>query len=223
MLFSRHHLRNTETQHLNGLVSCGLWRWLRWRKSRASNNWNRFWNVGKAWFQLVSSNWNYCLNRKNITFMVLNKWNSVLTCFNQQTIMQNLALSNNTVESSRKNRASRWFNHQELHRTKHYADLGDNNLYMNNLSLATKLGYEYLYVYYIYIYIHIQQQKHWLLGVYRVIGYIEWLALAAQENGPWWIKPPSISLVLHKVVPGPSYKWMLVFFEPMKSSYIHHT
>lgn len=143
MLFSRHHLRNTETQHLNGLVSCGLWRWLRWRKSQASNNWNRFWNVGKAWFQLVSSNWNYCLNRKNITFMVLNKWNSVLTCFNQQTIMQNLALSNNTVESSRKNRA----------RTKHYADLGDNNLYMNNLSLATKLGYEYLCVYYIYIYI----------------------------------------------------------------------
>ena len=57
--------------------------------------------------------------------------------------MQNLALSNNTVESSRKNRA----------RTKHYADLGDNNLYMNNLSLATKLGYEYLCVYYIYIYI----------------------------------------------------------------------
>jgi hypothetical protein len=89
--------------------------------------------------------------------------------------MQNLALSNNTVESSRKNRASRWFNHQELHRTKHYADLGDNNLYMNNLSLATKLGYEYLYVYYIYIYTYPATKaliaggvsSHW---VYRVTG-----------------------------------------------------
>ena len=79
--------------------------------------------------------------------------------------MQNLALSNNTVESSRKNRA----------RTKHYADLGDNNLYMNNLSLATKLGYEYLCVYYIYIYTYPATKiliaggvsSHW---VYRVTG-----------------------------------------------------
>ena len=140
-----------------------------------------FETLEKHGFNLLS-NWNYCLNRKNISFMVLNKWNSVLTCFNQQTIMQHLALSNKTVESSRKNRASRWFNHQELHRTKHYADLGDNNynLYMNNLSLATKLGYAYLYEY-LNIYIYIQQQKHWLLGVYRVIGYIEWLVLAAQD------------------------------------------
>lgn len=84
--------------------------------------------------------------------------------------MQHLALSNKTVESSRKNRASRWFNHQELHRTKHYADLGDNNLYMNNLSLATKLGYAYLYVYpATKTLIAGGVSSHW---VYRVTGYL---------------------------------------------------